>query len=226
VSKSKLRQILAPSLLGLKRNLLPGLVLQACALLIVLGYVYVPSVHTLFDEIGQIKTRYGYGFSALSTAFFGGVIPFIVLFFMGGIAKGKGYYELLFFAGFWCWKGVEVDAFYRLQAVIFGNENDVATIAMKTAVDQLIYNSLWACPTQVVFFLWKDGGFSWSQFKENLKLIPLRRRVLALLFSGWMVWIPTVMIVYSLPVALQIPLFNVVLCFWCLLVSFVVKTTS
>lgn len=226
VTSSKLRSLLAPGLLGLKKNLLPGLVLQACALVIVLGYAFIPTVREWLDVLGDVKTRYGYGYSALSTAVFGGVIPFFVLWNMGGVTRERFYRELLFFVGFWFWKGAEVDAFYRFQSLLFGSETDVSTIAAKAAVDQLLYNPLWATPTQVVFFLWKDSGFSLLNLRTNLRQISLLRRVAALLLSGWMVWIPTVTIVYSLPLALQIPLFNIVLCFWCLLLSFVVRSTK
>jgi hypothetical protein len=44
---------------------------------------------------------------------------------------------------------------------------------------------------------------------------------ITVLFSTWVVWIPAVSIVYSLPSALQLPIFNLVLCFWCLLLTFV-----
>ena len=43
------------------------------------------------------------------------------------------------------------------------------------------------------------------------------RRVLPVLLATWAVWLPVVSCVYALPPPLQIPLFNVVLCFWSLL---------
>jgi hypothetical protein len=43
----------------------------------------------------------------------------------------------------------------------------------------------------------------------------------ALVLAAWMVWTPTVCLVYSLPSGLQVPIFNVVLCFWVLLVAVV-----
>jgi hypothetical protein len=41
--------------------------------------------------------------------------------------------------------------------------------------------------------------------------------------STWAVWIPAVTIIYCLPAPLQIPLFNLVLCFWVLVLSFISK---
>lgn len=217
---------MAPGLAGLKHNFLPGLVLQVCALLIVLGYAYLPSFRLGLDQIGAIKQNYGYGYSALSTALFGGLIPFVVLLTTRQIPRHRLGAEFLFYVLFWTWKGVEVDAFYRLQGFIFGNLPTVATIAKKGLVDQFIYNPLWAGPTQVVFFLWKDAGFSWRGLRAQLNKESLVRRVIVILLSSWMIWVPTVMIVYSLPDVLQIPLFNLVICFWCLLLSFVSRKSS
>jgi hypothetical protein len=45
-------------------------------------------------------------------------------------------------------------------------------------------------------------------------------------FSQWMVWIPAVSIIYCLPSALQIPLFNLVVCFWVLLLTFVSRRSA
>src|SRR5690606_2824532 len=133
---------------------------------------------------------------------------------------------LTFYVSFWLWKGVEVDAFYRAQALVFGEQADALTIATKTAVDQFVYNPLWAAPTQTVFFLWKDCDFSLAECRRPLARASASRRVLSVLLSTWVVWIPAVAVVYSLPSPLQLPLFNLVLCFWCLLLSFVSRTAT
>jgi len=44
-------------------------------------------------------------------------------------------------------------------------------------------------------------------------------RSLVVMVSIWAVWLPAVVIIYSFPSPLQLPLFNIVLCFWCLLLS-------
>jgi hypothetical protein len=225
VTGSKLGLLLAPGLSGMKRNLLPGLVLQTCALFVVLAYAFLPSFHSVLDSVGTLKARYGYVFSAISTAIFGGVIPYLVLTATKQVPKGRALGEFAFYVCFWLWKGAEVDALYRLQGLMFGGAATIATIASKTCVDQFIYNTLWAAPTQVVFFLWKDAGFSRSGLIQGFKDEPFGRRVVVILFSGWIVWIPAVMIIYSLPSALQVPLFNLVLCFWCLLLSFISRST-
>jgi hypothetical protein len=197
------------------------LVLQGFALAIVVSYFELPAVGAALDAVGAMKERLGYLYSSLSTALFGGVIPFCVLLVSGRVARGRAGRELLFYVAFWAWKGAEIDALYRAQALWFGRDASALVIVEKTLVDQFLYNPLWAAPTQTIFFLWKDSGFSRGQLKLRLTHQSLQHRVLVVLVSTWVVWIPAVGVVYSLPSALQLPLFNLVLCFWCLLLSFV-----
>lgn len=199
---------------------MPGLCLQLFALLVVVAYFNSPEVGELLDRVGSLKRAYGFAFSALSTAAFGGVIPYLVLLRTGKLPRRRADREFLFYVGFWMWKGIEVDAFYRGQAWLLGDDAAWSTIVQKTALDQFVYNPLWAAPTQTIFFLWKDSGFSWRRTHERLKEDSFGRRTLVVLLSTWVVWIPAVAIIYSLPSALQLPLFNLVLCFWCLLLSF------
>jgi FtsH-binding integral membrane protein len=44
-----------------------------------------------------------------------------------------------------------------------------------------------------------------------------------LLVATWGVWVPAVAVIYLLPTALQLPLQNVVLCFFTLLVIFMTR---
>ncbi len=210
---------------GVRANLVPGLVLPVFALLIVGAYYLSAPVGHWLDAIGRLKTAWGYAFSAASTAFFGGLVPFLVLWFGRRIQRERGLLELAFYLVFWCYKGVEVDGLYRAQAWLFGADASVDVIVKKVLVDQFIYNPLWAAPTQCLFFLWKDAGFSFRRVAPELRPRAFIRRVLVVLVSTWVVWVPAVCIVYSLPSALQLILFNLVLCFWCLLLTFVAQQT-
>jgi len=204
---------------GLRRNLVPGLLLQLLAFALVVLYIGSETARAWFDRVGETKFRLGYLFSALSTAIFGGVIPFLVLLGTGRTEKKTLLRTLVFYVVFWAWKGVEVDAFYRLQSVAFGNSASFAIIAKKIIVDQFIYNPLWAGPTQVWFFLWKECQFSQAEMRPRFVEQTLWRRVVIVVVSSWIVWIPTVAVIYALPSALQVPLFNIIICFWSLLLS-------
>lgn len=204
---------------GLRRNFVPGLLLQLLAFALVITYIGSDRARAWFDHVGEIKYRLGYLFSALSTLLFGGIIPFLVLLGSGRTDKTTLGRSLLFYVLFWAWKGIEVDAFYRLQAVAFGSGASFAVIAKKIVVDQFVYNPIWAGPTQVWFFLWKECRFSQAAMRPRFAEQSLWRRVVIVVVSSWIVWIPTVAIIYALPSALQVPLFNIIICFWSLLLS-------
>jgi hypothetical protein len=172
-----------------------------------------------FDNVGETKHRFGYLFSALSTMIFGGIVPFLVLLGTGRVEKGLALRSLVFYVVFWTWKGIEVDGFYRLQALVFGNGTSLAVITKKIVVDQFVYNPLWAGPTQVWFFLWKECQFSWDSMQPHFAEQSFWRRVVIVTVSSWIVWVPTVAVIYALPSALQVPLFNIIICFWSLLLS-------
>jgi len=218
-------QLLAPCWQGMRFNLRPALVLQAFALAIVCGYFWSVPVKDALDVVGALKLRYGYAYSAIATCLFGGLVPYAVLSFAGRIPRERRLAELGFYALLWFWKGMEVDALYRAQAVWFGEGSGVATIALKTVVDQFGYVPLWAARSQVLLFTWKDAGFSRAGTRAAFQRQGFGQRVLVVVFSTWMVWIPAVAIIYSLPSALQVPLFNLVLCFWCLLMSFISRSS-
>jgi len=208
----------------MKANIVPGLILQAFALSILVGYFRLEAVASFFNHIGALKLRHGYLYSALSTAFFGGILPYVVLLCSGKIPASRRVQDLSFYVCFWLWKGVEVDAMYRGQSALFGDELSPGVVVGKTIVDQFVYNLFWGAPTQTAFFLWKDCDYSFARFVARLGEQSFLQRSAVVLLSTWVVWVPAVSIVYCLPAALQIPLSNFVLCFWCLLLSYVSRT--
>jgi hypothetical protein len=150
------------------------------------------------------------------------VLPFLILRADSRTRARHPWGHLIFFALFWAYRGVEVDFFYRAMAWLVGADNDVGTVARKVVIDQFIYNPLWAAPTGVMLFAWKEAGFRWAPLWADFRARRwYARRILPALISTWGIWIPAVSCIYALPSSLQIPLFNVVLCFWTLLFSYV-----
>jgi hypothetical protein len=196
----------------------PGLVLQSVALALVLAYYFVPEAHGVFSRIALRREAGGYFFSALSTAICGGVLPFLYLRANPATRTAHPWSQFAFFAGYWAWKGAEVDLLYRSLNRLFGHEVVFLTVAAKVLMDQLVYNPLYATPVGALCYAWKNAGFRWAPVIADLRAGRwyLRRVVPAQLALGC-VWVPVVSCVYALPPALQIPLFNVVLCFWSLL---------
>jgi len=126
--------------------------------------------------------------------------------------------HVFFFSLFWAWKGAETDLWYRVLSALWGDGHDPLTVASKVCSDQFGWNSLYAAPIGNLCFAWKEAGFRWAPVWADVRSGHwYYRRVLPVLLAVWGLWIPVVSCVYALPPALQIPLFNVVLCFWSLL---------
>lgn len=205
---------------ALKKNILPGLVLQLFAVSILIIYFFVPTSKPLFTLFGELKQTYGFGYSFVATALFGGFIPFLYLWLSKSLAPNRNVLGLLvFYVAFWGLKGMEVDFFYRLQADWFGAGNDVKTIVTKMAVDQFLYSALWAAPGITIVYLWMESNWSVADAKKAMTKEFFYVKIPTVILSNWLVWIPAVSVVYAMPAELQIPLFNLVLCFWVLLLA-------
>ena len=124
---------------------------------------------------------------------------------------------------FWAFKGLEVDLLYQFQAWIFGNNNDFKTVAAKVFVDVAIYAPLIGLLNCIIFYIWRDNGYSISKTRASLGEHWYLRKVLPALISNFCVWFPSTIIIYNLPLALQLPVQNLILCFWVLILVFFTK---
>ncbi|MCC5845706.1 MAG: Mpv17/PMP22 family protein [Verrucomicrobia bacterium] len=204
---------------------MPAFVLQAFAGLILALYFLVPAARPAFEVIGDLRARNGYVFSAVSAAVSGGMVSWIVLWNRGRIPPGRLVSHGVFFILYWAAQGLMVDTLYRLQSQWFGDGNDPLTLFKKVLVDQGPYNLLYATPVSLFFYTWKDHNFSgskaWTAYKTDFS-----NRYWSVMISAWMVWIPAVTMIYSLPPDLQIPLFNLVICFFTLVLAFISRETE
>jgi hypothetical protein len=189
--------------------------------LLVVSYFSSPTWAAYLDQVGTWKERLGYGFSAISTIVFGGLLPYVYLLVSRRLPSGTWKGELAFLLVFWAWRGVEVDAFYRLQAVLFGQEASAPVVLLKVAVDQFVYNVFWVVPVQTCLLLWKQHGFTWTTWREHTSPPLILERSASVLLSTWVIWLPAMGLIYSLPSPLQLPLCNLVVCFWSLILSHV-----
>ncbi|MDY7107663.1 MAG: hypothetical protein SYC29_03410, partial [Planctomycetota bacterium] len=92
-----LRQGLAAA----KTNAVPGLALVAAAVAILIAYHLLPPVTAVLDRLAAWKLRYGFGYSIISTALFGGVLPILVLQCRPTPRHRRALRHLPFFALFW-----------------------------------------------------------------------------------------------------------------------------
>ena len=213
-----------PLLIGLRAaraNLIPGLVLQAAMLGIVLAYFYHGPTRLRLNLLAELKDAWGYPFSGLLSITAGAILPEIleVIFLQKGRVKKANFSNLLFTIPFWGFMGVCVDLLYRMQAIWFGNDHTAMVLLKKVAVDQCFYSALFSAPVSLVAYDWHKRGTPW--FRRLFTASFWTKDLPPTIIANWGVWIPLVAIIYSLPPLLQVPLSSLALTFWVLILSFI-----
>jgi len=198
-------------------NLLPGLCLQLFALTIGLSYFYWPASQQTFQFFADLKAEYGGMYAVISTSIFGGLLPFIYMFLSGKI-RFLPFTQLLFYIIIWAALGGLINAFYGFQIVLFGEATDWLTILKKTAFDQFVFSVFVTSPFIALAFLWKDQQFNWHKTKMQFDDL-IKVQIPTTVVTTWIIWIPAVSLIYMMPTNLQIPLFNLVLCFFVLILA-------
>jgi hypothetical protein len=224
-----MRRAWIAGLAGMRVNFKPGLLLWAVVTTLVLLYVLVPTARPVYDRIEGWQNAWGLWFSAFSTGLCGAVLPWLFLISLGRMPHGGRTRRLIFLLIFWIYRGLEAALFYQLQTWLFGEARnplsgavDVGVVLRKLALDMLVWTPFWSIPTTtLVYTWWEDCDADWQCFRRKLHRDLFTVRIPALILAAWMVWIPTVCLIYSLPSALQMPIFSIVLCFWVLLVAVV-----
>lgn len=203
-----MKEALRPGFEALKRFWAPFVLIQLGAAALVLAYYLVPEVRSFADEIGVLKNRFGLLFSATGGFLAGGVVPEIAKALTGKIKKfdGKWLRDAAFGGLIYLVVAVEVDLFYRLQAILFGTGVDPLTVAIKTAVDMGLFAPLLCMPSGVVLCDLRDERWRPLPAIRRISWPWYRSRVIPTLIPGWGFWIPFLLCVYAMPLPLQLPL--------------------
>lgn len=203
-----------------RANLVPGLALQAFALLVVFGYYFHAPTRNGLTWLAEFRNDTGMVFGILSTGLFGGLLPLLYLKANRETRTRISWRQGFALTGFWSYKGIEISLWYAFMAWSIGEAADVRTVAMKSLLDQVIYCPLWAIPTTATFYFWCKTRFDLRAFIDDVRAPRwYARRVLPILCANVGVWLPLVCIIYALPTPLQLPLQNIVLCFFTLMLA-------
>src|SRR4029077_14760961 len=81
-----------------------------------------------------------------------------------------------------------------------------------------------AAPFEVLAYEWKNSGFSLESLGRSLTWTHYCDKVIPTLLATWVVWMPLMAIIYSLPLVLQFPLFSLALTFWVLLLTYMTNS--
>lgn len=211
-----------------KANVVPGLIVQAAMLAVVLAYYHFPPMTEWLGVLAELKARWGYGYSAVAAVIAGALLPELlrIVVFQGRKAERRNGGNLCYTMPFWAVMSVMVDVLYRVQGHWFGTEVAFAVVVRKVLFDQFVFSPLFSVPLTVWFYDFKNRGagmtgpgefFTWRHYKE---------KVLPVMFATWGVWIPVVSILYSLPALLQIPVYILALTLWVMIFTWMSECAS
>ena len=218
---------LARGLAAARANLWPGVALSVFAVAVLLGYEFWPPLRAAFERLAAWRSEQplavALGFAAASTTLAGAVAPTLVDKLRPGV-KGESLKGFLWLLVFWSIVGVQIDLLYRGLDALVGQGRDPVSVACKIVLDMGVYCPVLAITQTVLVYGIKDHGFSWARYREA-RVPPggvfawYRREAVPVLVSNWAIWIPAVCVIYLLPLPLQLPMQNLVLVFWCLMLT-------
>ena len=206
-----------------RENRVPCLALNVIVITLVGSYYQVPAVAAVWEAVGAFKLKWAYAFSLGSTIFAAALLPSLVQLVMGTLPPEGRWKRVGLLSLFWGYRGMEIDWFYQVQGWLFGTGNDATTLLKKVTLDQFVMSPLWFVPTVLIAMRWVDMGGSWARTRASLTREFWTRTCPTVMVTNWLVWIPTLALVYSLPPALQFPLFSVVMCFFILIVTLLAR---
>jgi hypothetical protein len=205
-----------------RANALPGFILQAMMLALLVAYYVSPAAASSLNWIAEYKKQHGPIFVLLAAIAAGALLPelFVIFFFQKGRVHAQNFRNLAFTVPTWAIDGILVDLMYRGLAAWLGDVVTWPVVMAKVCVDMFGYNPFFAAPSEVLVYEWKNTRISWSSVRRALTWGHYRDKIVPTLLATWAVWIPLVAVIYSVPLALQFPLFSLALTFWVLLLTY------
>ncbi|MEM6750683.1 MAG: hypothetical protein AAF612_09455 [Planctomycetota bacterium] len=209
-----------------KKNLAPGVALWCVGLLVLWLYFGTAFGRAAFGQVAAVREAVGLWYALVATALAGGVLPWVVFWLRPSTRPLATKGRLLFLALFWAERGVEVHFLYAGLAALLGHGADAGTIAAKIALDMSFYAALWATPTTLLAYQCFEGKAVLPVLRRALTRAWWWTEALPMFMANLTVWLPAVAMIYSLDLALQLPMQNLVLCFWSLMMVFLLPPSS
>ena len=190
--------------------------LQAAMALMVIIYYFWPTGAAFLARYAQWQEAGGILVALLATGVAGGVISeFSLVYFQDRGRWSLDHLENLAFKfGLFAVNGAVVYEFYLLQAYWFGNGNAWSVLIPKVLVDQFGFSIIWSLPYMSLLTRWHTLRYSFRRLGAELNREFATERMLPVLVTNWMFWIPGVFLIYSMPLNLQTPLFIFATAIW------------
>lgn len=202
-------------------NAVPGLVIVCLAGLLVAAYYLFPGVAASLQGLQSLRDRWGIWFSMAASAIGAGVIPGLYLISTGRARRGRrAVADLLFTCLVWAATALVIDRFYVFQAWLWGPTAGLAVLLGKMLLDQLIFTPLLGIQIPALGFRFRDMDYDPSALGRELREDWFIKVIAPMLAAAWLTWIPGTLVIYALPLSLQIPMFVLIQCFFALEVAY------
>lgn len=209
------------------QNRFPTLMAVVCGATFLAFYYCVADARPFFETIGDAEKQQPILFSSVASMVCGGLAPMLAQCLVTKSLPKPFIHQFVFVVVFWSFLGVYVKGQYTLNTWINGEDAKIATVLGKTVCDQFLFspfaNYIWI----TLCFRFRDSNFSCTEFKASLG----DRRGLLLQYcsmnvANWCTWLPGVIVIYSLPSALQMPCWSVIVFFYSSLLTLVSAASS
>ncbi len=200
-----------------RANLVPMFVLWTIAAASVGAYYFLAPFRELLEPVAEWHRAWGWRSAFISQAIFCGILPGVFLLAFRSIRPQHPFLTILAQSLWSGTFGVCCNALFRLMAQAFGDDAQVSTVLVKSAIDQFVWTVAVIAPANAVFFFWVGRDFSFSRVKREWLSPFYRQMVIPNLIPNWIVWIPVSLAVFSFPFALQIHVNGIVCTFWTLM---------
>jgi hypothetical protein len=217
----RLRSAVADGWQSAKANLVPGLVIVALAAMMVASYYLFPAVSASLEGLVQIRQQLGIWFAMAASAIGAGIIPGLYLLLSGRARKSsRAGFDLLFTCLIWAATALAIDRFYVFQAGLWGSAVTIQIILGKMLLDQFVFTPLVGVQIPAIGFRFRDLNYDPGALWQELRRDWVIGVSVPLLVACWLTWIPGTLVIYALPLALQIPMMVLFQCFFALEVAY------
>jgi hypothetical protein len=210
-----------------KANALPGLVIASIGALIVAAYYISPGVQESLNGLLLLREQYGIWFSVVASIIGAGLIPGVYLIIIGRTRSGwYAVLDLAFTCLVFALTTVAIDLFYQFQDWLWGSVITVTVVLGKVFLDQFIFTPLVGLQIPAIGFRFRDMAYDRNALSLSLRDHWLLKVIIPMLVACWLTWIPGTLVIYSLPLPLQIPMMVLIQCFFSLVLAHASATVT
>ncbi len=219
-----LREWFVPALRALKAYWPAVVALQMAAVLVAVFYYQSARFREIADLLMAWKMAGGILFVVVANIISGAVIPESIKL----ILRPKGrpaptvldWLHVCVLMGALGWM---VNAFYAFQSRIFGDGPEFWRVVIKMLCDQFGYSLFIAVPIILIWFAWRQQGYSFRRLCQVLSVEYFLKNVPPMFAPNVLFWAPALLGLYALPGELQFLMFLFLNAAWCMIMIFIAR---